>query len=148
MPTSAVSAWFVGGGGGLPALTSLVRHSGAYSFLVQILGGGCIKICCFLQFFAVFCSFFVNLVSLYTYSLLAISIFYISLSPPPRRWPGVLIWNFRGGLEGLLKDSDKKNDKYTQVHCTGYLLLLPLSHWPTPHILYAHLSPLILWDHP
>jgi len=45
-----------------------------------------------------------------------------------------------GGVEGLLKDSDK----YTQVHCTGYLLLLPLSHCPTPHVLYAHLSPLIL----
>ncbi len=47
-------------------------------------------------------------------------------------------------VEGLLKDSDKKNDKYTHVHCTGYLLLLPLSHCPAPHVLYAHLSPLIL----
>ena len=58
MPTSAVSAWFVGGGGGgFQALTSLVRHSGAYSFLVQILGGGCIKICCFLLFFCKFDKF-------------------------------------------------------------------------------------------
>jgi hypothetical protein len=70
-----------------------------------------------------------------------------SLPPSPRpHEDGQGCWFeiCRGGVEGLLKDSDK----YTQVHCTGYLLLLPLSHCPTPHVLYAHLSPLILWDHP
>ncbi len=39
-------------------------------------------------------------------------------------------------------------DKSTQVRSTGYLLLLPPSHCPTSHVLYAHFLPLILWDHP
>jgi hypothetical protein len=52
MPTSAVSAWFVGGGG-----VSLVRHSGAYSFLVPILGGVALKYAVFCSFLLFFCKF-------------------------------------------------------------------------------------------
>ena len=43
-----------------------------------------------------------------------------------------------GGVEGLLKDTDK----YTHVHVR--YLLLPLSHCPTPHVLYAYFLPLTL----
>jgi hypothetical protein len=53
-----------------------------------------------MQFFAVFCCFllfFVNLVSLYTYSLLAISIFYISLSSPPTEMARGVDLKFAGG---------------------------------------------------
>ena len=67
------------------------------------------------------------------------------LSPPPRRWPGVLIWNLQGG--GGWRGFWRIVINCIHMYNVRYLLL-PLSHCPTPHVLYAHLSPLILWDHP
>ncbi len=95
MPTSAVSAWFVGGG--FPALTSLVRHSGAYSFLVPILGGVALKYAVCLLFFAVFCCFFCKFDKfIYIFLACYINILYFPLPAPTEMARGVDL-KFAGG---------------------------------------------------
>ncbi len=57
----------------------------------------------------------------------------------PREMVRGVVLKFAGGeVEGLLKDSDK----YTHEHCT--VTSVASESLSTPHVLYAHLSPLIL----